>query len=42
MVYAYIRVSTDNQTVENQKYEITEYCKKHKIEINKLKTLIFL
>lgn len=27
MNYAYIRVSTDKQTVENQKMEIKKYCK---------------
>lgn len=26
MIYAYIRVSTDKQTVENQRYEIQQYC----------------
>lgn len=31
MTYGYIRVSTENQTVENQKITIEEYCKKHKI-----------
>lgn len=28
MIYAYIRVSTDKQSVENQRYEINEYCKR--------------
>ena len=27
MVYGYIRVSTDKQTLENQRYEINEFCK---------------
>ena len=27
MNYGYIRVSTDKQTVENQKIEIKKYCK---------------
>lgn len=27
MVFGYIRVSTDKQTVENQRYEIINYCK---------------
>ena len=27
MVYGYIRVSTDKQTVENQRFEIENYCK---------------
>ena len=28
MVYGYIRVSTDRQTVENQRFEIKNFCKK--------------
>lgn len=28
MNYAYIRVSTDKQSVENQRYEINKYCKR--------------
>ena len=35
MYYAYIRVSTDHQNVENQKHEILTYCKKHNIQIDK-------
>ena len=35
MVYGYIRVSTDKQTVENQRYEITKFCKSEKIKITK-------
>ena len=31
MIYGYLRVSTTTQTLENQKFEITEYCKEHKI-----------
>ena len=27
MIYGYIRVSTDKQTVENQRFEIEIYCK---------------
>ena len=27
MIFGYIRVSTDKQTVENQRYEIINYCK---------------
>ena len=34
MVYGYIRVSTDRQTVENQRFEINNYCKSHKLKIN--------
>ena len=26
MIYGYIRVSTDKQTVENQRFEINSYC----------------
>lgn len=28
MTYGYIRVSSDNQTVENQRYEISQFCAK--------------
>lgn len=34
MIYGYIRVSTDKQTVENQRFEIIEYTKKHNIHID--------
>lgn len=34
MVYGYIRVSTDKQTVQNQKFEISLYAKKNKIKID--------
>lgn len=34
MVYGYIRVSTDKQTVENQRYEINAFAFKEKIEIS--------
>ena len=34
MVYGYIRVSSDKQTVENQRYEIENYCKKEKLSID--------
>ena len=33
MIYAYIRVSTDKQTVENQRFEITRFCKDNKLKI---------
>ncbi len=33
MVYGYIRVSTDTQTVENQRYEIEQFCKSNKLRI---------
>ena len=34
MVYGYIRVSTDKQTVENQRYEIKNFCKKNNMKID--------
>ncbi|MBQ0052308.1 MAG: master DNA invertase Mpi family serine-type recombinase [Treponema sp.] len=34
MIYGYIRVSTDKQTVENQRFEILNYCQKNNLEIN--------
>lgn len=35
MIYGYIRVSTDKQTVENQRYEINNFCGKQEILVNK-------
>lgn len=35
MIYGYIRVSTDRQTVENQRFEISEFCKKQEISVDK-------
>lgn len=35
MIYAYIRVSTEKQTVENQKQEIERFCKSKDIEVDK-------
>lgn len=35
MTYAYIRVSSDKQTVENQRFEINNYCKNHGLKIDK-------
>lgn len=35
MNYAYIRVSSDKQTVENQRFEIEEFCKRESICIDK-------
>lgn len=35
MVYAYIRVSTDKQTVENQRYEIQKFCMNKGVSIDK-------
>lgn len=34
MTYGYIRVSTDRQTVENQRYEICRFCEREGIEID--------
>ena len=35
MIYGYIRVSTDKQTLENQKFEINRFCEKENIQVNK-------
>ena len=35
MIYGYIRVSTDKQTVKNQRYEINQFCKKNLLTVNK-------
>ena len=34
MNYGYVRVSTDKQRMENQKYEITCFCEKNNIIID--------
>ena len=34
MIYGYIRVSTDKQTVENQRFEISNFCKEHELIVN--------
>ncbi len=34
MNYGYIRVSSDKQTVENQRFEINNFCKKNNIKID--------
>ena len=34
MIYGYIRVSSDKQTVENQRFEINKFCEKQNIVIN--------
>lgn len=34
MIYGYIRVSTDRQTVENQRFEILRFCKKNSLEVD--------
>lgn len=33
MVYGYIRVSSDKQTVENQRFEINKFCKRQGIKV---------
>lgn len=35
MIYGYIRVSSDKQTVENQRYEINGFCEKQQIVIDR-------
>lgn len=34
MTYGYIRVSTDRQTVENQRFEIEEFCQRQGIKVD--------
>lgn len=34
MIYGYIRVSSDKQTVENQRFEINKFCEREKLQIN--------
>jgi hypothetical protein len=35
MIYGYIRVSTDKQTVENQRYEINSFCESKTLIVHK-------
>ncbi|GBU25440.1 invertase [Fibrobacteria bacterium R8-3-H12] len=35
MVYGYIRVSTDKQTVENQRFEVSKFCQRNGISVGK-------
>lgn len=35
MIYGYIRVSTDRQTVENQRFEINQFCEKNVLVVDK-------
>jgi DNA invertase Pin-like site-specific DNA recombinase len=35
MIYGYIRVSTDKQTVENQRYELNQFCEKNTLVVDK-------
>ena len=34
MIYGYIRVISDKQTVENQRFEINNFCKKNEMKID--------
>lgn len=34
MNYGYIRVSSDKQTVENQRFEILRFCEKEQIKVD--------
>ncbi len=34
MIYGYIRVSSDKQTVENQRFEINNFCAKNALGID--------
>ncbi|MCK9625584.1 MAG: master DNA invertase Mpi family serine-type recombinase [Bacteroidales bacterium] len=35
MIFGYIRVSTDKQTVENQRFEINRFCEQHEMIIDR-------
>ena len=35
MIYGYIRVSTDRQTVENQRFEINGFCERNVMVVDK-------
>jgi DNA invertase Pin-like site-specific DNA recombinase len=35
MIYGYIRVSTDKQTVENQRYEVNQFCERSSLVVDK-------
>ena len=34
MIFGYIRVSSDKQTVENQRFLINQFCEKNKMVVN--------
>lgn len=34
MIYGYIRVSSDKQTVENQRFEINNFCERNELVID--------
>ena len=35
MIYGYIRVSTDRQTVDNQRFEIEQFCNKQNLKVDR-------
>src|SRR5215471_11363651 len=35
MIYGYVRVSTDRQSVDNQRFEIEQFCLKNEISIDR-------
>ena len=37
MIYGYVRVSTDKQSLQNQKFEINNFCQMQQIKIDKWK-----
>ena len=37
MIYGYIRVSTDKQTVENQRFEILEFAKRNSLVLDSIR-----
>ena len=34
MIYGYVRVSSDKQTVENQRFEISRFCERQNVSID--------
>ena len=40
MIYGYIRVSSDKQTVENQRFEIEQYCRAQQLNKSLFQTRI--
>ena len=35
MIYGYVRVSTDKQTIQNQRFEIEQFCKSKNLIVDK-------
>ena len=33
MIYGYVRVSTDKQTIDNQRFEIERFCSKNNLKV---------